>query len=139
MHENLEVEGKAKKIGIFTQNADYRRAMEAMATKITPQNPPHVLTLASITRMDREDFRRAMWARRRREWIDEQSRQCREMRAKRPVDYASLPLRKRPIRRVKRSEAARARRREGWEHLERAEGTAGEAQGAGLERTDSVV
>jgi hypothetical protein len=67
-----------------------------------PKRDHHVLKLSEITDADRAKHNREMWGRRRCERMDEESRLARELQAKRPVDYSLLPLRRRPIRLVKR-------------------------------------
>ncbi|KAK7000636.1 hypothetical protein R3P38DRAFT_2797329 [Favolaschia claudopus] len=71
------------------------------------ETEPAVLKLSEITDRHRREHIDAMCRRRRRERIDEKARQFRMDLARRPKDYASLPLRKRPIRIVKRRSAGR--------------------------------
>ncbi|KAK6980526.1 hypothetical protein R3P38DRAFT_2809190 [Favolaschia claudopus] len=110
MQENSDLQGSTAEKEL-SRALQYGEMMKGLAADLQVQKRRGVLRLDDITPEDREEFRRAMWARRRRERMDEKARQCREMRAKRPVDYASLPMNRRPIRRIVRSEAAKARRR----------------------------
>ncbi|KAK6996634.1 hypothetical protein R3P38DRAFT_2799475 [Favolaschia claudopus] len=95
-----------------TSREDIHALLAKTLTSLEPVLPePEVLRISEITDRHREEHRRAMCARRRRERIDEAARQYREMAARRPVDPKSRPLKQRPIRRVIRSEAAKMRRR----------------------------
>ncbi|KAF8213238.1 hypothetical protein K438DRAFT_1956652 [Mycena galopus ATCC 62051] len=84
----------------------YEAAKALTEMKHLPGDHPNMLLLSEITDTDREKHRRDMWARCKREKLDEKFREWawayRERAARHPIDYSLLPAIRRPLRIINR-------------------------------------